>query len=81
MMATRVTPPPVAATEIVKLPVTLLPADTVSVVRVVRSAERTSVLFAIETLRPGGDTVQVRETEPANEFTLVALMLDVPVEP
>jgi hypothetical protein len=52
-----------------------------SVVRVVRLAERTIVLFAMETVRPGSDNVLVREMGPTKEFTLVALMLDVPDEP
>jgi hypothetical protein len=60
---------------------TLVPADTVRLVRVVRPADRRIVLLAMETVRPWSDTVLVSETGPVNEFTLVALMLDVPEDP
>src|SRR2546427_9540526 len=74
-------PPAEAVTIIVKLPTTPVPADTVSVVRVVPPRARKIVLFAIETVGPRGDTVLVRETGPSKEFRLVALMLDVPDKP
>jgi len=57
-----------------------VPADTESVVRVALPAVNTIVLFAIETPRPWSDTVLVRETLPANEFTLVAFRVVVPDE-
>jgi hypothetical protein len=74
-------PPAEAVTMIVKLPTTLVPADTVRVVSMVPPPARKIVLFAIETVGPGGDTALVKVTLPANEFTLVALRKDMPEKP